>query len=140
MANNKLNIAQRTINDSFTVTLGEDVAEKNCIMAIRDADGEAYKATDTSGYRVIGINMDTGDEDDTDVVVANGVFLLINSSANALTDAHIGENCYVEGSSSYRTVASTGTASLIAGTVVNVATEGVYVDIGKDNATTVSAS
>lgn len=119
------------------VELGEAVSSKGQMIVVKTADAEAYAATDATGQRVVGINLQTGSEGDT-ISVQKGVWILTNSSNNAITDAYIGNVCYVEDSKTVST--SSGTYSVIAGTVVDVQSIGVLVDVGKDNSTAVSST
>ncbi len=109
------------------LTLGEDIAEKSILIALKASDMEAYKAADTAGVVVVGINQVTGDEGDV-ITVIPGKYLVNNSTAHAVTQAHIGTSCYVEDET---TVASDGgTNSIVAGTVIDVTSAGVWVAVG----------
>lgn len=109
------------------VKLGEAVAEKGVMIAIKTTDAEAYKAADTANLRVIGRNEDVGAENEI-VTVKSGIFLFDNSAVYPVTQAYIGAKCYVEDEETVST--SGGSNNVVAGTVVDVVSAGVYVNIG----------
>lgn len=112
---------------SCYIELGEDVAEKGVMLCIKPADLEVYKAADTATYRVIGINEETGSEGDY-IVARSGIYLFDNSAVYPVTQAYIGAKCYVEDE---KTVSiSAGSNTIVAGTVVDVVSAGVWVRIG----------
>lgn len=107
-----------------------------------DNAGKAYKASDTAGRRVIGIAC-TGSKSDGNIpdegyfakagdyvgYSAERMPCLNNSATNALTNANIGDVCYVEDEITVCTSAGS-TNSLIAGTVVAFTNSGqVVVDL-----------
>ena len=112
---------------SARVELGEAVAAKGVMIAIKTTDAEAYKAADTANLRVIGLNEEVGVEGDTITAYA-GCFLFDNSSVYPVTQAYIGANVYVEDEITVST--SAGSNSIVAGKCVDVVAEGVYVQIG----------
>jgi hypothetical protein len=122
---------------SCRVTLGEDVSDTSILIAIKNSDAEAYKAADSAGYRVIGVNEEAGDEGDV-VVVNQHIVLVKNSATNALTQADIGGLCYVEDEETVCAYAGS-TNKLVAGKVVDVVTDGVYVDTASQAVPSVSA-
>ena len=112
------------------VELGEAVAAKGVMIAIKTTDSEAYKAADTANLRVIGVNdgVDAvGDAGDT-ITVRSGNWLFDNSAVYPVTQAYIGAKCYVEDEETVST--SGGSNSIVAGTVVDVVSAGVWVHIG----------
>lgn len=112
---------------SVQLTLGEDVAARSVLMAIKTTDTEGYKAADTANLVVVGRNELTGDEDDV-ITAVPGKFLVTNSTTYPVTQAHIGSDCYIEDET---TVASSGGSnSIVAGTVIDVVTAGVWVAVG----------
>ena len=114
---------------SARVELGEAAAAKGVMICIKTTDAEAYKAADTANYRVIGINQEAGVEGDT-ITVTSGNYLFDNSAVYPVTQAYIGAKCYVEDEETVST--SSGSNSIVAGTVIDVVTDGVWVKIGAD--------
>ena len=95
-------------------------------MVARDENGELVAAADTLGLRVLGI-LETGVDNAADGETATpafGVQLFDNSSSNPLVQAHIGQPCYVEDD---ETVAADSTNLVPAGLVVDVTSDGVWV-------------
>jgi len=86
-----------------------------------------YVASDTASRRVVGVN-EYAVAASGELVAQSGIWLLDNSSVYPVTQAYIGARCYVEDSTTVSV--STGTNSLVAGTVVDVVSAGVYVRIG----------
>lgn len=125
------------------LVLGEAFAATNIneLVLVKTADGKAYKMTSarksTGGYRVAGIwgSGDTSFAEGDSITLKKGEYLLKNSGSNALTDAHIGTVCYAEDG---ETVCSTG-ATIRAGTVMEVVSEGVWVKVGIDEQIAVSS-
>jgi len=117
----------KVLSATARVTLGEAVSEKGVLIAIKTTDAKAYKAADAANLRVIGITEDVGDAGDK-IVAQSGIYLLENDSVSAVTQAHIGANCYVKNE---KTVSSaSGTNSIVAGKVVDVVSQGVWVAVG----------
>lgn len=99
-------------------------------LTARDGNGRAVPASDADGLKVIGRAEESVDNADGDagalnVNVKRGVFLFANSDVNAVTLAHVGQYCYVEDD---ETVASDSTHKVKAGRVVDVDSDGVWVD------------
>ena len=122
------------VSGTARVVLGESLAatDVNAMIIVKAGDGEAYKGAKASGNKVVGINCN-GETDFAEgdyIVVSQGEFLLTNSTTSALTAAHIGGLCYLEDA---YTVASAATNSVVAGTVKEVVTEGVWVAVGIGN-------
>lgn len=96
-----------------------------------DALGNANPGADAAGLKVRGIAQEdvdnsAGSAGDLRVLVKPGVFKMNNSGTHALTEAHVGLKCFVEDDN---TVSSDkGTNSIIAGTVLQVESDGVWVD------------
>jgi hypothetical protein len=135
MSTDARNVVEHKKGADINVTLGEDVSTNAQLIAIKASDEEGYIATDAAGYQIAGVIMEDGDEGD-ERTCRQGLWFLGNSSSNALSADDIGSLCYVEDS---RTVASTSTYSLVAGTVKDVRDYGVLVDVGVNTATTASA-
>lgn len=114
---------QRIDYASARVTAGEDINEKGIMVCIKAGDAEAYKGADTATYKVIGINNGVASEG-SDLTAIAGVFLLDNSGD--VTQAHIGRKVYVEDEKTV--VLAVTTNSVVAGIVVDVTSEGVWVD------------
>lgn len=88
-------------------------------MVAVNAAGFAVPAEDTAGLKVIGVAQrqidNTGGADGAvRVEVQKGVFGLENSETNAVTQAQVGREVFVEDDG---TVASTATNSIVAGVV-----------------------
>ncbi|HLP01678.1 MAG TPA: hypothetical protein VK163_06605 [Opitutaceae bacterium] len=94
------------------------------ILVARDAAGKAVPASDTPGLRVMG-RAEHGATAAEVVQVKRGIFRYNNSATNALTAASVGKLCVVEDDN---TVASTSTNKIVAGRVVEVDSDGVWVD------------
>lgn len=95
-----------------------------------NSSGNAVPASDTAALTVIGRAEATADNSagsagDVDVTVKRGTFRFANSADYAVDADDIGKPCYVE---SDNTVAETSTNSVRAGTVVDVDSDGVWVD------------
>jgi hypothetical protein len=99
------------------------------LVAVNSA-GNAVKASDTAGLRVMGMALDTADNTDgaagdLGVDVKQGIFLFDNSAGAAVDADDVGKLCYVEDD---HTVAESSTHKVIAGRVVEVESRGVWVD------------
>ena len=118
---------QRMDYASARLECGEDIDEKGIMIAIVSTatDGECYKADTTANSVVVGVNQGVGDEGDY-IVVESGIFLFDNGTT-ACDQNDIGATAYVEDE---HTVASDNTDSIIAGTIVDVVSAGVWVKIG----------
>lgn len=106
------------------------ITERGVMITIGTSTALAQIAADAANVRVIGVNID--DEElpgASEVFVAySGIFLLDNSSVYPVTQAYIGAKCYVE--DEHTVSISTGANTVVAGTVVDVVTEGVWVHVG----------
>lgn len=130
------NVYEVRSRNEKNVVLGEAVTGVNQIIAIKQADGEAYVATDAAGLVVAGINKEVGLEGET-IVAHGGEWVLENDTVSAVSADDIGKICYFKDS---RTVTmSTGSHSLQVGMVLDVRSYGVKVDVGVNTAMTASA-
>jgi hypothetical protein len=96
-----------------------------------NSSGLAVPAADTAGLRVVGraeaTVHNTGSAGDLNVDVKEGVFLYNNSATDAVDANDRGKICFVEDDN---TVDETGaTHRVVAGRVVDVTSEGVWVDV-----------
>jgi len=102
-------------------------------IAALDGSNNLVMATDVAARRAVGVvfaevDNSTGSAGDLNGLVEVGIFKLANSGTNAITDAHIGQFCFVEDNS---IVASTGGSyGVVAGIVKKVDTDGVWVEMG----------
>jgi len=99
-------------------------------LVAEDASGNLVPATDTAALRIKGraevtVDNTLGAAGALSLQVKRGVFKYANSTTHALAAADVGKSCYVEAED---TVASTSTNKILAGRVVNVASDGVWVD------------
>jgi len=118
---------------SARVTVKDAVAiEQGSMVCLQTADGEAVKAADAATVEnVIGVNVtkDVSADDTNRLIVVNGgVYRFANSSTNAVAKANIGSSVYVEDEKTVST--DSGSNSIVAGTVVDVDTNGVWIKIG----------
>lgn len=103
-----------------------------CIAAL-NSDNRLVLAADAAARRVVGLFVDEvdnsgGSAGDLNADVEAGCFLLNNSSGDAVTDAYIGQVCFVEDN---QTVSSApGTNAVAAGIVAKVDSAGVWVHMG----------
>lgn len=101
-------------------------------MVAINASGYAVEASDAAGITVMGraeetIDNTAGANGDLAVIVRrNKAFKFENSSANAITVAHIGSNALVEDD---ETVASDTTNDIPAGKILGLESDGVWVEI-----------
>ncbi len=97
-----------------------------------NAAGNAVPASDTAALRVIGraeetIDNSAGAAADRSITVKPGIFQYQNDGTNAITKAHVGKPAYVVDDN---TVANTSTNKIVAGIVVRVDSEGVFLNVG----------
>jgi hypothetical protein len=95
-----------------------------------DAAGWAVPASDTANLKVVGrcreaVDNSAGANGDLKVVVEKGVFHFSNSGSSAVAQANVGATCVVEDDN---TVALDTTNDIVAGLVVEVDANGVWVD------------
>jgi hypothetical protein len=98
-----------------------------------DNTGSAVECDDIAGLRCQGrLELDLVNgltyQNDNEATIKRGVFKYRNSSTNPLAQSNVGAMCYVQDS---QTVASTSTNFVKAGIVVEVDSDGVYVDTRK---------
>ena len=107
------------------------ITEKGIMISVSTTGTPlAYKAADAANRRVVGVNEDVAAASGTDFVAISGYWLLDNSAVYPVTQCYIGAKCYVEDE---QTVSiSAGSNSVVAGTVVDVVSAGVWVNIGAD--------
>jgi hypothetical protein len=101
-------------------------------MVALNAAGNAVPASDTAALRVIGraeesVDNSAGAAADLSVTVKPGIFQYQNDATNAITKANVGKPAYVFDDN---TVANTSTHKVVAGIVVRVDAEGVFINIG----------
>ena len=111
-------------------TVGVAIPAKGALVAIDTGkSNKMCPAADTATHIVVGISVKAGAVDATNFVAQGGIYRFTNSTSSALTVADVYKVCYVEDST---TVASASSHSIIAGTVVDVDSNGVWVDVAKD--------
>ncbi len=96
-----------------------------------DANGYLVPASDTAGLKVIGIadyatDNSQGANGDVSVNVSRGVVKVDNSATHAVAQVNVGGAVFVEADD---VVASQSTNSIVAGIVVELADDGVWVDV-----------
>ncbi|MBB5351101.1 hypothetical protein HNR46_001335 [Haloferula luteola] len=103
-----------------------------------NATGNALPAADTAGLRVIG--RSEGDFDnaaglagDVESLLKRGIFKWDNDPTNPVTIASIGKHCFVKTSTSVCVTAGS-TNKVIAGVVVRIDSDGVWVDTTNSSA------
>lgn len=106
----------------MAVTAGAAIDQGAMVCMYTDA--EAYEAADTANYAVIGRAQSSGAEGET-VLVKRGVFRWANYGS--FTDKDIGQQCYVSNSVGVTTATVAGN-DVIAGVIVDVDSDGVWVD------------
>jgi hypothetical protein len=99
-------------------------------LAALDVNGNAVECDDIAGIRCIGrLELDIVNgltyQNDNQATIKRGVFKYQNSAINPLAQANVGGICFVETS---QVVASTSVHKVKAGIVVEVDSDGVYVD------------
>ena len=110
----------RTILDTAKIYVGE--------MVQQDANSEVAPATNVASVTVLGVSTQEVDNTDDGEVLKNietSIMLMNNSASSAIDKQDIGLVCLVEDAA---TVAKVATNSNVAGIVVEVTTDGVYVD------------
>jgi len=100
-------------------------------MGAVDASGNAVAAADTAGLTTVGriesqVDNSAGSAGDETVTMLRGVFRYANSATNPLSAADIGSNALVEDD---ETVAKTTTNSIVAGKMIDIDADGVWVEI-----------
>ena len=112
----------RTVKDDAILYVGE--------MISQDATPEALAAADTASTIVLGVGtkeIDNSADGETVSDISTAIHLMDNSGTNAVAKTDIGTLCYVEDACTVA-VAAGPTNDVPAGVVVEVTTDGVYVD------------
>ena len=112
----------RTIKDAEKLYVGE--------MISQDATPEAIAASDTASTTVLGVGTKEIDNTDDGLTVndiSTAIHLMDNSATNAVAKTDIGTVCYVEDACTVA-VAAGPTNDIVAGVVVEVTSDGVFVD------------
>lgn len=110
--------------EQYNVTAGDALADGD-IVAVLASAGTAQRASDAAGTCVRGVAKCVRDGK---AEITNGIFLFKNDATNAVVrKTHAGGVCFVK---DYQTVDSDGgTNKVVAGLVVDVTEDGVYVDM-----------
>jgi len=112
----------RTVKDAEILYVGE--------MISQDATPEAIAASDTASTTVLGVGtkyVDNTDDGETVNFISTAIHLMDNSSGNPVAKTDIGTLCYVEDAATVA-VAAGPTNDIAAGVVVEVTSDGVFVD------------
>lgn len=101
-------------------------------LAALDGDGNVVPASDTAGLKVIGrVERDADNRDgaagDISVTLRRGVFRLANSADDTLTKADVGTAAIVEDDATVGD-GSTPSNDIVAGLILSVDADGVWVD------------
>jgi hypothetical protein len=101
-------------------------------LAAADSAGRVKPGADTAGLRIVGWfehyqDNSAGSAGDLSVQVRRGIIKLNNSGSAAVDADDVGKLCYVEDDN---TVAESNTNKVVAGTVVEVESDGVWVEVG----------
>ena len=110
--------------DRFAVTDSDGLADGEMAAVLRSA-GTVQRASDATGVAVLGVAKVVRDGK---AEIENGIFLMKNDTTNPVVQkTHIGGACYVKDE---KTVdCNGGTYKVVAGLVVDVTGDGVYVDM-----------
>ena len=103
-------------------------------LAALDTSGNVVPAADTAGLRALGrveedVDNSAGAAGDLTVHIRRATFRFANSGSAAVDADDKGKICFVEDDN---TVAETSTNKVIAGRVIDVDTDGVWVDTAGD--------
>lgn len=103
------------------------------VLLALDGSNNLVNATEAASRRIIGWSNDEVDNTlgaagDLTCKVNVGIVQLENSGTNAVTNAHIGKVCFIEDNQTVASVA--GANSVVAGKVLFVDDNGVWVDTG----------
>lgn len=112
----------RTVKNDEILYVGE--------MISQDATPEALASTDTASTIVLGVGtqyIDNSADGETVIDISTAIHLMDNSATQPVTKAQIGTLCYVEDPCTVA-LAAGPTNDIPAGVVVEVTTDGVYVD------------
>lgn len=124
------NAPERPSNAFVTLGLAADAVIVAGELVAKNAAGNAVPASDTAALRVIGraeadADNTDGDAGDVTVLIKRGVFQYDNGTA-ALTAADVNKVCFIE--TSTKVQSSGGTNNIVAGLVIEVDDNGVWVD------------
>lgn len=111
----------RTVKDAAILYVGE--------MISQDATPEALAAADSASITILGVGtkyVDNTADGETVDMISTAIHLMDNSTT-ALAKTDIGGFAYVEDADTVTTLAG-ATNNIIAGVVVEVTSDGVYVD------------
>jgi hypothetical protein len=114
---------------SYTV-LDEEIIYAGGMVQLNTSSGEVDMASDTASRVVVGVArkyVDNSDDGET-VEVKTGCFLFENDDTNPVTNASVGAECYVKDDNTVCAIAGASNNN-VAGTVFEVASDGVWVDI-----------
>lgn len=106
--------------DTYEIATGQDPAEDE--LAVINSAGKIVEADDVTGVKTVGFIAAL--DSDGEAIVEIGIILRSNSSIAPLARTDRGAKVFVEDGV---TVAKTGT--VIAGTLIDVTAEGVFVDV-----------
>jgi len=112
----------RTIKDAEYIYVGE--------MVSQDATPEVISSTDTASTLCLGVStkeVDNANDGETLSFISTAVHLMDNDGTNPVAKTDIGTLCYVKTASSVCVIAG-ATNNIPAGQVVEVTSEGVFVD------------
>lgn len=132
--------AERAATEVNLTVKNDEVIYAGTIVAV-DANGEAVSAIDTNTYAVVGRAEEYVDNsaDGETIDVRRGVFRWANGGS--FDDSNIGDLAFVEDDQTVTTAAS-ATYDCIAGVIVDVDSDGVWVDtfdIGSQGSATLSS-
>lgn len=102
-------------------------------LAALNSSGNLVNAADTAGLRVVGrveadVDNSAGSAGDLYAVVKRGVFRFANSGSDAVDADDKGKLCFVADNQTVNEAG--GTNKVIAGRVIDVDTDGVWVEVG----------
>ncbi len=103
-------------------------------LVVNNASGYAEPGSTATTLTALGkaeeqVDNSLGANGALSIRVSRGVFLFANTGADAVTRAKIGKSCYIVNDYSVAKTNGAGTRS-IAGKVIDVTSEGVWVEIG----------
>ena len=113
-----------------TLTTGEAITAVGQMIAVDTSAATAFAATASATRTVVGVNSEAA-AISTSIGVVGGIWRFDNLTSTDITQADIGKLAYVSDST---TVTRESTVA-IAGTVIDVDTNGVWIDVGVNTAT-----
>jgi len=125
----------RRLGDRLSLPVAAAVLIYDGALVCLDGNGRATKGQTATGLRGIGVARETVDNaagaaGARTIEIETGVFRFANSaSGDAITDAHIGQRCFVVDDDQVALTNGAGTRSP-AGTIVDVDEAGVWVSLG----------